>query len=91
LGIDISNVDVGDKAIIDAGILRINEEEDVFYANVFGKKKNKDEGEIENDYNDDEDCENRIRMDDANIYIYIYIYIYRLGFRSVATDLYCYN
>ena len=33
-------------------------------------KKNKDEGEIENDYNDDEDCENRIRMDDANIYIY---------------------
>lgn len=35
------------------------------------KKKNKDEGEIENDYNDDEDCENRIRMDDANIYIYI--------------------
>jgi len=30
LGIDISNVDVGDKAIIDAGILRINEEEDVF-------------------------------------------------------------
>jgi len=55
-----------------------------FYANVFGKKK-KDEGEIENDYNDDEDCENRIRMDDANIYIY------RLDFRSVATDLYCYN
>jgi hypothetical protein len=65
LGIDISNVDVGDKAIIDAGILRINEEEDIFYANVFGKK-NKDEGEIENDYNDDEDCENCIRMDDAN-------------------------
>jgi hypothetical protein len=30
---------VGDKAIIDAGILRINEEEDIFYANVFGKKK----------------------------------------------------
>jgi lysine/ornithine N-monooxygenase len=29
-------------------------------------KKNKDEGEIENDYNDDEDCENCIRMDDAN-------------------------
>jgi hypothetical protein len=50
-------------------------------------KKNKDEGEIENDYNDDEDCENCIRMDDANTHTHTH----RHGFRSVATDLYCYN
>ena len=50
-------------------------------------KKNKDEGEIENDYNDDEDYENCIRMDDANTHTHTH----RHGFRSVATDLYCYN
>jgi hypothetical protein len=59
----------------------------IFFMLMYLVKKNKDEGEIENDYNDDEDCENCIRMDDANTYTHTH----RHGFRSVATDLYCYN
>jgi hypothetical protein len=61
----------------------------IFFMLMYLVKKNKDEGEIENDYNDDEDCENCIRMDDANTHTHTHTH--RHGFRLVATDLYCYN